>query len=141
MIFDYEELEFYDPESSRRGKIYRPIVTVQLIKRGFKLFPIECLLDSGADTIIFPADLAGFFKVNYKKGISTDFHVADGGLAKLFEVSYEKHGIDIFLDDVRIKEKIHFSVGQKMPLLGQDFFKYFKVIFERGKRKFSLGKA
>ena len=138
MICNYEELEFFDPKTSRRAKIYRTVVRVQLIKRGFKLFPIDCLIDSGADTIIFPTDLAHYFKVNYKKGYETEFRVADGGSAKLFEMPYEKHQIDLFVDDVRIKEKIHFSQGQKIPLLGQDFFKYFKITFQRAKKKFSL---
>ncbi|MEK7086093.1 MAG: hypothetical protein AAB953_03720 [Patescibacteria group bacterium] len=138
MICDYEELEFFDPKTSRKAKIYRPIVGVNLIKRGFKLFPIDCLIDSGADPIIFPIDLAHYFRVDCKKGYETEFRVADGGSVKFLEVSYEKHQIDIFINDVRVKEKIYFSKGQKMPLLGQDFFKYFKIIFQRARKKFSL---
>lgn len=138
MICNYEELEFFDPKTSRRAKVYRPVIRVQLIKRGFRLYPIDCLIDSGADTIILPTGLAHYFKVNYKKGHETEFIVADGGLTRMFEVPYEKHQIDIFVDDVRISEKVHFSQGQKMPLLGQDFFKYFKITFQRAGKKFFL---
>lgn len=138
MICEYEEIEFFDQKTLRKSKIYRPVVRLQLVKRGFKLFPIDCLIDSGADTIIFPSSLASYFKVNFLAGCEAEFRVADGGSAKLYEVSYESHGIDLFVDDVRVKEKIYFSHGQKMPLLGQDFFKYFKITFERSKKKFSL---
>ncbi|MBI2639240.1 hypothetical protein HYW83_06675 [Candidatus Peregrinibacteria bacterium] len=138
MIFDYEELEFYDETTRKRGTIYRPKIKVNLIKRGFRLFPVDCLLDSGADAIIFPTDAANYYKINYKKGRQITSQIAGGGSTIFYELPFEKHQISIFISDIHIKEKICFSEGQKTPLLGQDFFKYFKIAFDRFNKKISL---
>ena len=138
MICDYEELEYFDETTRKRGKLYRPILRFQLIKRGFQLYPMDGLLDSGADSIIFPAQAATYFKINYKKGRKIDSNIAGGGTTVFYELPFEKHKMAIFVDDVQIREKICFSEGQRMPLLGQDFFKNFKIAFDRKNKTFSL---
>ena len=138
MICDYEELNYLDEENNRSIKLCRPLLTVNLIKRGFKLFPLECLLDSGADNIIFPIDAAKYFRINYNVGKLVYFEVAGGSITPFYELDYKQHGIDIFVNDVRIREKICFSEGQRDILLGQDFFKNFVIRFDRKNKKFHL---
>lgn len=138
MICDYEESGYLDKKSGKMAKLYRPLLTVNLIKRGFRFFPLECLLDSGADNIIFPADVARYFRINYKIGRLVDFEVAGGDTTSFYELDYKQHGIDIFVNDVRVKQSICFSEGQKDILLGQDFFKNFVIKFDRKNKKFHL---
>lgn len=138
MICDYEEFEFVEEATRRKEKLYSPLITVTLLKQGFSLYPVKCLLDSGADGIILPAHFATHFNIPYKKFYRVRSIVAGGGTIFLYEVPYESHKIDLFVDDVRIRENISFSEGQEIPLLGQDFFQYFKIVFLRKLKRFSL---
>lgn len=138
MNCDYQELKYFDEENSRYIKVYRPILSINLIKRGFKILTLESLLDSGADDIIFPSFLARVFGLDYKRAKIIDTNVAGGGFTDLYQMEYKQHGIDIFVNDIRIREKIFFSEGQRDILLGQDFFKNFVIKFDRKNKKFHL---
>lgn len=137
MIFNYEKDDFVQP-NGEIVSIFRSILPFTLSKRGSKLLPIDGLLDSGADMIIFPAKIAEFFEINYKKGMKIDVGVAGGYQTYVYRLPYKEHKISILVNGIEIKESIDFSVGQKHALLGQDFFKWFKITFDRNAAKFEL---
>ncbi|GEM_PF-1086647 len=138
MLFDYQKYEGEDADSGKERAFYRPLIQINLLKRGFKFYPVQALIDSGADNIIFPASFADDYRIQYKKGRVLKTLVVGGSIVNLYEVSYEMHGIDIFFLDKRVREKIYFSEGEKFPLLGQDFFAHFKISFDRAKKVFDV---
>ena len=138
---DYEYTAFdYKTPSGRTKKVYKPLLEVHPMKRGFKVIPVRCLLDSGADTIIFPAQAATFFKIDYKKCKKVRSEIAGGGHTHFYRVPYSVHKIELMVSGKKnpIHTSIDFSEGQNLPLLGQDFFDYYIITFNRGETKFSL---
>lgn len=138
MLIDYEEFEYRDDETGKKEKMHLPFLTLTLSKRGFSLFPIKCLLDSGVESIIFPVQFAKHFKIDYKKSPRVETGVAGGGTAPLYRVPFENHGITFFTLDVPIRERVFFSEGQQYPLLGHEFFKYFRIAFDTANHCFEI---
>lgn len=138
MIFEYDVFDYKDTETGEIEKRYLPFLTLTLSKRGFRLFSIKCLLDSGADVIIFPAHFAKHFSLNYRKFPKEETIVAGGGRSCLYKVFFKEHGITMFTLNVPLRERIFFSEGQAYPLLGQEFFKYFRITFDTSNKVFDV---
>ncbi len=116
--------------------IYFPSVPIR-ISIDHKMFPykIDCLLDSGADYNLFPADIGISIGINIKKGEKVE-HIGIGNVG----IMAYRHPIKIFLDGYNFKTEAHFSFDHKIPLLGRDgFFKYFhEIVFNEKAKKLNL---
>lgn len=135
----YKEFHLVDLEGTEIT-VYRPIVEITFSKKDTLSKPSGALLDSGADMILFPISIARYFEVSLMKKWMLPVLLADGKIGEIYKLPYEFHKISIFCDGKEIKETIFFSEGQETPLLGQDFFKHFKITFDRKKKTFDLKK-
>jgi predicted aspartyl protease len=133
----YKEFQLIDEEGNLI-KIYRPMLRVVFCRGNELSKASEVLLDSGADLIVLPISIARYFEVPLKKEKILPVLLADGKVGEIYKLSFETHKISIFCNGLEIKESIAFSEGQETPLLGQDFFKHFKVNFDRKNRIFEL---
>lgn len=138
MIFEYDVFDYKDTQTGKIEKRYLPFLNLTFSKRGFRLFSIKCLLDSGADVIIFPSSFADYFHIPYKDFSKEETIVAGGGRSFLYEAPFKKHGITMFTLDTPIRDRIFFSEGQAYPLLGQEFFKYFRITFDASNKVFDV---
>lgn len=132
----YKQFEVIDAEGTL-VKIYRPILRISF-KKGTCSHGSNALIDSGADLIVLPISIGKYFEVPFGKGQVLPVLLADDQVGKIYKIPYELHKIDILCDRVKVKEPIAFSEGQEDPLLGQDFFKYFKISFDRKNKVFEL---
>ena len=136
MRIKYKQFEIRDAQGAL-VKIYRPILRI-IFKKGNCTQASNALVDSGADLIILPVSLGKYFEVPFEKGQILPVLLADGQVGKIYKITYSIHQINILCNGVKIKEPIAFSEGQETPLLGQDFFKYFRILFDRKKKYFDI---
>lgn len=112
--------------------IYYPSVSIRMSTQ-HRIYPfiIDCLLDSGADYNLFPADYAKKLGIVVENGLKTE-HM---GIGNVGIIAYS-HPVKLFLDSYSFKTEAHFSFDQKIPLLGRNgFFNYFKTISFNEKKK------
>jgi len=104
---------------------YYPIVSIQLSGNHRIYFqPIKCVVDSGADFNLLPANIGEDLGFNIKKGEK----VTHTGIGNITLVAY-KHTVTLYLEGYKFKTDVHFSYDHKIPILGRDgFFKYFKKV-------------
>lgn len=116
--------------------IYFPIVPIKL-SINHKLYPytIRCLLDSGADFNLLPADIGASLGLKIKTGRKIE-HI---GIGNVGIVAYA-HPVKIFVKGYSFKTEVHFSYDHKIPLLGRyGFFQYFKgITFNQNELKLDL---
>lgn len=139
MRFEYDLKEYIDPITGEKETFHWPFLTCHLQKRGFPVLPIKCLLDSGADFIIFPIELCGIFQVDLKKIPKAETEVVGGSTVTLYKVPYSTHQITIVIPGLKpVKETIAFCLGEKIPLLGRNFFQHFDILFRKGGKQFEV---
>jgi len=132
MKFPYQKLP--------HGKqdIPKPIIDV-FMEGPLGPFYCKCLVDSGADSSIFPAKGIGedLLCLNIRSGERKDMHGISGKPLEGYE-----HEIDIGVGGRKYKLKAVFAYGfdQGMGLLGRNgFFILFKrVCFEEGKKQIKI---
>lgn len=129
--------EYYVDPVTKKGKdITKPYIKIRM-KVGHKIdkFPTVCLLDSGADNNLFPAQWGEVMGIKLKTGIKRE-HVGIGG-AKL--IAYA-HNVSFYVGTQLIRVEVDFAEEQTLPLLGRTgFFKHFKKItFDEVKKQLVL---
>ncbi len=131
--------DYFPTPHLKNGKliaIYTPVVALKL-SANYKMYPysIKCLVDSGADFNLFPADIGEKLGLKIKKGEKVE-HIGIGNVG----ITAYAHPVKIFVKEYSFKSEIHFSYDHKIPLLGREgFFKYFKkVIFNQKDLKLDL---
>lgn len=121
--FDYIAHPYF--EDGKLDAIYRPMISIKL-GANHKIFAhdIKCLLDSGADFNLLPADVGLSLGLNIKKGKKvTHIGIGDVGIAAY------RHSVKIYLGGYNFNTSVDFSYDHKIPLLGRyGFFKYFKSV-------------
>lgn len=105
--------------------IYVPLIDIRL-SINHKIYPhgIRCLLDSGADFNLFPADIGEKLGVKIKKGTKRE-HM---GIGNVGIVAYTCP-VKLFVGNYNFNTEADFSYDHKIPILGRNgFFKYFKTV-------------
>lgn len=123
--FDYTPEVFFNEKTRKVEYIYRPLIPIRLAyKHSFGKFPVNCLLDSGADKNLFPAQWGEAVGIEIKSGeIITHYGIGSKDI-KCF-----RHKATLFIGAYKFETEADFSFEQSFPLLGRDgFFRYFKRI-------------
>lgn len=121
MKFRYQKLPI-GPRDSRKPLIARPFVPVYLFgKTQSTESPYYALLDSGADRIIFPSELADAVGVDIVKGI----HEPTMGIGnQKVDVYFHKLNIQVLGDSRKLTTEVGFAENVIIPILGRSFFKH-----------------
>lgn len=126
MRFPYQKfiIGSYDPQKPLTP---RPFIPVYLHRDGQRTRSAYfALLDSGADRVIFPADLAQ--EVGLTE-IETGVLEAAVGIAhQKADVYYHALGLQLMGDPKILATEIGFSRDVYLPLLGRSFFRHFKRV-------------
>lgn len=132
LTFDQQPRAYKDPLTEKVEFTYIPVVPIRLsYKHKLVKFMVDCLLDSGADRNIFPADYARVLGINIKKGKLVE-HIGIGGASLL---AYA-HIVKLFVGIYSFQTVVDFSENQTIPLLGREsFFKFFKQVSFNQKTK------
>ena len=138
ITYYYLHRTFKDPNTKKDITIYYPAIPIMLsynrtIK--FKAY-FDCLLDSGSDTNLFPADWGQLSGITIKKGI----HKTIKGIGNAPPIEAWTHKVKFYIGSQSIDTDVDFSFEQKIPLLGRlGFFdKFNEIIFEEKLRKVTL---
>ncbi|MBI2048834.1 MAG: hypothetical protein HY434_00585 [Candidatus Liptonbacteria bacterium] len=137
MKFRYQKFIIggHDPH---KPLIARPYIPVSLLGKNRKTrSPYYALLDSGADRIIFPADLAVEIGIN---DITTGNLEPTVGIAnQKADVFYHHLALQVMGDQRILPSEVGFSKEIYLPILGRSFFAHFKaVIFTEAKEEVEL---
>ncbi len=126
--FDFAPQYWFNPVSKKTKSIYRPLIPIRVIynHRISQNF-YDCLIDSGSDRNLFPADIALGLSINIKKGKQRKIN----GIGDVEIIAYT-HAVKLCVKTYTFETMVDFSFGQKVPLLGRNgFFDKFKnVIFK-----------
>ena len=137
MKFRYQRFPFgtYDP---RKPLVARPFVPVYLVGNERRTqSPYFVLLDSGADRVIFPADLAR--EVGVARIEAGALEPAIGIANQRANVYYHKLAVQVLGDARILPLDVGFSRDVLLPLLGRTFFRHFKaIIFNEAKEEVEL---
>lgn len=123
------------PYLKREGKSY-PIIPVLLINKD-KFILTEALLDSGANTSVFHAEIAEQLGIEFKAGKK----IYLGGIGG--RILAYLHPVSIKINEIRFVCKIAFT--EEMPvslnILGREnFFEKFLISFDEIKKEITLQK-
>jgi len=135
MKFRYQKLPS-PSHDTRTPLVPRPYLPIYL-HTGTKSTrsPYYALLDSGADVVLFPTDLAveiGITDITTGRGPRPIIGVA----GQRADVYYHDLELQLLGDTRRLPTAVGFSDHITMPLLGRSFFTHFtSVIFHEGKEQ------
>lgn len=128
-VIKYDYLARPHIDNGKLKAIYSPIIPIR-ISANHKMYPyvINCLVDSGADYNLMPADIGEYLGLNIKKGRKS----LHRGIGNIDIVAYI-HQVTIYFQRYNFKTEIHFSYVHRIPLLGRyGFFRFFeKVSFNK----------
>lgn len=128
----YVPLPYLDIKTKSTKYILRPYIPLRLgYNHSVTQQLFDCLLDSGADENLFPAQIGEALGINIKKG-KPKKHI---GIGSSTMEAYE-HTISLYLGTIYIKTKVDFSFTQQVQLLGRNgFFRFFPSIEFRESEK------
>jgi hypothetical protein len=126
MKFKYQKLPF-DGHDPRKPLIARPLLPVFLVNGARKTrSPYYALLDSGADKVLFPADLAEEVGI---KDIETGTREGTMGIAgQRVDMFYHPLAVQVLGDEKMRQMLVGFSKQIALPLLGRTFFAHFRAV-------------
>ena len=137
MKFRYQKIPFrgHDPQKPFIARPFIPVYLHGKIKKAES--PYYALLDSGADNILFPSDLA------QEIGIDA---ITSGKLELVMGIAGQKAGVyfhtaalEVVGDSRKLPVIVGFSDVIFIPILGRSFFRHFKsVIFDESKAEVEL---
>ncbi|MBI4095188.1 MAG: hypothetical protein HY435_03280 [Candidatus Liptonbacteria bacterium] len=137
MKFGYQKfiLGAHDP---RKPLVPRPYIPVYLRSDGTRTrSPYFALLDSGADRVLFPADLA--IEVGIEDIETGNLEPTIGIGNQRVDVYYHPLILQVLGDTRALSTDVGFSTGITLPILGRSFFRHFKaVIFAEAKEEVEL---
>jgi len=115
--------------------MYRPFLAVVLTYSGKSSGKVFCLVDSGADYCLMPASLGELIGIDIKSGTEREII----GIANQPARTY-LHTVTMTVPNLAsVDMSVAFSYDLKYGVLGQeDFFKSFRVIFERKRLQFQV---
>lgn len=138
LIFQYQKFPIHQGDA-RKAFVARPYIPVYLIGRAKRTpSPYYALVDSGADRVIFPSDLASVVGIEDIKKKAR--HEPTMGIGKQeVRVYFHKLAIQVLGEDRELPTEIGFADNFAVPLLGRTFFQHYKaVIFEESKERLEL---
>jgi predicted aspartyl protease len=120
-----------------RRLVARPFIPVSLHGLSRSTSPYYALLDSGADSVLFPADLAEAINLGY---IATGrFERAMGIAGQTAEIYYHNVRIQVLGDSKKLPIEVGFSHHLLIPILGRTFFRHFRaIVFKEEKEAVEL---
>lgn len=124
--FNYQPRLYVDPVSGITKTIYLPLIPIRLAyKHKLGKVAVDCLIDSGADINLFPADWGESVGINILKGQKQIIN----GIGAIGVESFV-HEVNLYIgSDIVFLTKANFSHCQEIPLLGRSgFFNHFKKI-------------
>lgn len=135
--FSYFPYPFLDPHTHKLGNIYRPVIPMKL-SYGHRITKssLYCLVDSGADNNLFPAEWGLNIGIPIEKGDTYEIN----GIGNIGVKTY-RHNIRLYMGtDIIIDTIADFSPFQEIPLLGrQSFFCFFeRLSFDEKHRTLEL---
>ena len=132
--FDYIADLVIDPSTKKEtGRIYRPKIPIRLCYgHNMAKFLVDCLIDSGSDNNLFPAEWGEVLGIKIQKGKQTSIY----GIGNIKIISY-CHKVKLYMGTVSIFTEANFIYEQNIPLLGRNgFFNCFKRIIFNDKDRF-----
>lgn len=136
LIFSYHQKPQKEPVLGTIYYIDWPAVPIRLgHKHSIDKLPTLCLVDSGSDYNLFPADWGEALGMKVKQGIIIPIL----GIGEHGIITY-RHRVKMYIGKFTFDVDVYFSYEQTVPLLGRyGFFNYFKrVIFNDEKRQLEL---
>ncbi len=134
--FYYRPEDYLNPKTNKIETIYKPVIPIRL-QYGHRLvkIPVECLVDSGSDTNLLPADWGIAAGIKMEKGNKKLIR----GIGGITLIAY-RHSVKLWINSKIIETFADFSIHQSLPLLGRiDFFSFFpEIIFNENKRYIEL---
>ncbi len=138
MKFSYQKLPIHQSADPSAPRVPRPYIPIYLHRGSFSTpSPYYALLDSGADNVLMPEELAEIVGIDdIKTGKGPARIIGVGGQA----VDTYFHEIDIRVQGDSRKLPVSIGFGKiEIPLLGRSFFRHFRsVIFEESKERVEL---
>lgn len=128
MKFRYQKFVFghHDPTKPLVARPYIPVYLLASSKR--TVSPYFALLDSGADSVLFPADLAA--EVGIDDIADGRFEPAIGIAGQKADVFYHGVQLQVLGAEMVLPMEVGFSKELLIPILGRTFFRHFNsVIF------------
>jgi len=137
LTYFYTPNSIIDPKTQKViGTIYSPRIPIRFsYNRNIFQIPVDCLVDSGSDTNLFPAQWGQAAGVNITKGIYKKIiGIGNSG------VDAYTHRVKLYVGSHQISVDVDFSFGHQMPLLGRTGFfnKFSEVKFLESLRKLEL---
>ena len=131
--FYYVPDPYLDPVTNQRKEILRPKIPIRLAyEHKLSKVLVDCLIDSGSDTNLFPADWGRSVGIRIEKGDYDQIR----GIGDVDIDSYI-HKVGLYIGSKRINVNANFSDEQNVPLLGrQGFFDQFPYIKFNEKSKY-----
>ncbi len=129
ILYDY----FVTPFISNKElvAIYYSILPIRLSSK-YKIYhnSIRCIVDSGSDFNLFPAEIGEVVGISIKNGEKA----AHKGIGD-FKITAYRHTVTIYLEDYKFHTEVNFSYEHKVPILGRyGFFDRFKkIVFNESK--------
>lgn len=135
--FDYEARPIWlDKKKKIIDALYTPIVQIRIAAH-HKMYPriLECLVDSGSDYNLLPADIADLLGIKLKRGEEVE-HI---GIGDVGIIAY-RHKVKLFIQKRNFETYVDFSRVNKFQILGRyAFFRFFKkVTFDEVKKRLEL---
>lgn len=137
MKFRYQKIPLHGHDP-RKPFVPRPFIPIHLhSKKKSTRAPFYTLLDSGADRVLLPADLAlevGLEDIGRGKG-----EAIVGVAGQQANVYYFDLELQVVGDSRRLAVPVGFSEVVYIPLLGRTFFAHFRsIVFEEQKEEVEL---
>jgi hypothetical protein len=138
MIFSYQKLPLFGAPDPRKPLVGRPLIPVFLVANNKKTpAPYWALLDSGADFVIFPGELAPLVGIEDVETGRRDQIIGVAG--QKAPIYYHDVNLQVAGDTHVFPITVGFSSQVSLPLLGRTFFARFKqVVFEEMKERLEL---
>lgn len=114
------------------GEIFRPIIPLRIAHNQKISYPLNALVDSGADRNLFPAELGESLGIEIKKGKK----VSIGGIGDV-EIKAYTARVSLFIYTYKFETEVDFSYQHQRPILGRNgFFNLFKSIKFKERERF-----
>lgn len=138
MKFRYQKLPVRGQDPTK-PLVPRPYLPVYLLgKEKGTPCPYYALLDSGADGVLFPSELAMLVGIDDMRNGRGPFYTV--GIAnQRAEIFYHTLDIQVQGDERKLQTDVGFSDVIFIPILGRSFFQHFKdVVFHEAKEQVEL---
>ena len=139
MKFSYQKLPIHQSVDSRVPRISRPYLPIYLHNKIQSTpSPYFALLDSGADNVLMPAELAEVVGIQDIKGGKNSARIVGVG-GQTVDIYFHELEIQVQGDNRRLPTIVGFAEKIEIPLLGRSFFQHFReVVFDEKRERIEL---